>query len=344
MYAFTKRKQNYINHVAIVLDASSSMHRLKDAVIKVADGLIAHLAETSKLHDQETRITVYSFDSEVTCLIYDKDVLRLPSIRDFYDPYGNTALLDATHLAIEDQRLHSQKYGDHAFLTYAVTDGEENRSRFHPRPGDLLAVLTSLHENETVAALVPNEAARRQALAYGFPEGNVMIWETTEVGVTKVGEVLRTSTDNYMTSRSAGMRKSSTLFSTGLDTVNKKTVNAKTMVSLKRDEYTVIPVAKGETNLTIREWINAQPGHTFQLGKAYYQITKREKIQPQKALALQNIHSGRIYTGPQVRELLGLDATHIRVEPQDNPEYRIFVQSTSVNRKLVPETRVLLLN
>lgn len=171
-----------------------------------------------------------------------------------------------------------------------------------------------------------------------------MIWETTEVGVTKVGEVLRTSTDNYMTSRSAGMRKSSTLFSTGLDTVNKKTVNAKTMVSLKRDEYTVIPVAKGETNLTIREWINAQPGHTFQLGKAYYQITKRENIQPQKALALQNIHSGRIYTGPQVRELLGLDATHIRVEPQDNPEYRIFVQSTSVNRKLVPETRVLLLN
>ncbi len=34
----------------------------------------------------------------------------------------------------------------------------------------------------------------------------------------------------------------------------------------------------------------------------------------------------------------------VKVNPVDHPDYTIFVQSTSVNRKLVPGTRVLLLS
>ena len=54
---------NIINHIVLVLDASTSMTHLSDELIKVADNQISYLAQRSKELDQETRITVYSFAS-----------------------------------------------------------------------------------------------------------------------------------------------------------------------------------------------------------------------------------------------------------------------------------------
>lgn len=88
--------QNYINHVALVLDASSSMSRLSGKVIEVADQQIAYLARRSRELDQETRVTVYVFANKVECVIYDKDVLRMPSLKQLYRVGGMTALLAAT--------------------------------------------------------------------------------------------------------------------------------------------------------------------------------------------------------------------------------------------------------
>jgi hypothetical protein len=53
--------ENYINHVALVLDASSSMSSHRSTVVKVADEQIKHLARRSTELDQETRVTVYAF-------------------------------------------------------------------------------------------------------------------------------------------------------------------------------------------------------------------------------------------------------------------------------------------
>lgn len=51
----------------------------------------------------------------------------------------------------------------------------------------------------------------------------------------------------------------------------------------------------------------------------------------------------RVYTGPEARALLGLPDVEARIKPDHNDEFTIFVQSTSVNRKLVPNTRLLLM-
>src|SRR5262245_5192357 len=126
------KPQNYINHIALVLDASSSMSPLRDQVVKVADNQIEHLARRSKELDQETRVTVYTFASEIECLFYDKDVLRLPSLKTHYKAYGNTRLVDASIKALEDLSKTPELYGDHAFLAYVLTDGEENYSSARP--------------------------------------------------------------------------------------------------------------------------------------------------------------------------------------------------------------------
>lgn len=80
--------------------------------------------------DQETRVTVFQFDDVVECLVYDKDVLRLPSLRNIYGPArANTALIDATIKAVNELKETPERYGDHAFLCYVLTDGQENASR-----------------------------------------------------------------------------------------------------------------------------------------------------------------------------------------------------------------------
>src|SRR5688572_10516672 len=94
--------KNYINHIVFVLDESSSMGHLTQKVIEVFDGQIKHLATRSQEMDQETRVSVYNFNDNTRNIVYDKDVLRLPSLKGHYSPSGCTALLGATLKALED--------------------------------------------------------------------------------------------------------------------------------------------------------------------------------------------------------------------------------------------------
>lgn len=342
-------RKNYINHVALVLDGSSSItfSHLDKKLIAVADDLIKHLARKSVELNQETRVTVYTFADDVECVIFDKDVLRLPSIAELYEPYGNTALLDATALSIEDLRKTMTKYGDHAFLTYVITDGEENRS-YKTTRALFTALMTNLRDNETVAALVPNQQGVRYAMQVGFPEGNITTWEVSVKGLEEAGTKITRSADTFMESRVLGVRATKGVFTTDLSAVNKDTVNSKKLTPLPRTDYVLLDVKNNAENYAIREWVEAQLDEegnprNYDIGKAFYQLMKTETVQASKGVALQNIHSGRIYTGQQARDVLNLPDQDARVKPASNDEYRIYIQSTSVNRKLIPGTKLLLL-
>lgn len=340
-------RRNYINHVALVLDGSTSMRHLSSTLIKVADDLVKHLARKSVELDQETRVTVYTFADETECVIFDKDVLRLPSIAELYQPNGNTALRDATGLSIQDLRQTMAKYGDHAFLTYVLTDGEENRS-YKTTQSMFTATLENLRDNETVAVLVPNDLGVRYARSVGFPEGNIAKWEVSAEGLEEAGTKITRSADSFMESRVLGIKSTKGVFTTDLSAVNKSTVNSKKLTPLPRTDYVLLDVKNNADNYAIREWVEAQLDEEgnprdYVIGKAFYQLTKTETVQTTKGVALQNIHSGRIYTGQQARDVLNLPDQDARVRPASNDEYRIYIQSTSVNRKLVPGTKLLLL-
>ena len=177
----SKPIQNYINHIVFVVDSSGSMSGLSNDVVKVFDAQIKHLAIRSKELDQETRVTVYLFNNSVRCLIYDKDVLRLPSLQDYYRADGGTALIDGTVTALEDLALTPQKYGDHAFLAYVMTDGEENASRHTSQ--DLVTKIKNLADNWTVAVLVPDQTGVHESKKFGFPANNIQVWNTTAGGI-----------------------------------------------------------------------------------------------------------------------------------------------------------------
>lgn len=357
---------NYINHIALVLDASVSMTRHQRGLVRVADAEIAHLARRSQELDQETRVTVYVFSDDVKCVVYDKDVLRLPSIRDLYRVGGNTALVAATMLSQDDLAHTAQLYGDHAFLTYVLTDGEENVSRFHRMfggPGSsgrramtphttaevaaqLAGRLGALPDNWTVACLVPDQRGVHEARSFGFPRDNIAVWDTTtQAGVERVfGETIRRATESFMTGRSRGVRGSKTLFTGGADTVNRDTVAAARadggLTALDRSAYRLIDVPQDEP---IRPFVERTTGAFYRTGSAFYRLMKPEKVQPQKAVLVRDRKSGRVYGGGQARALLGLPDHEVRVKPDENPLYEVYVQSTSINRRLVAGTKLVVL-
>jgi hypothetical protein len=329
---------NYINHVVLVLDASTSMRPHRHELIRVADGQIEYLARRSQELDQETRVSVYSFSSIVNCLIYDKDVLRLPSISSLYEPNGMTALVDATIKSLDDLGKTATLYGDHAFLTFVLTDGQENRSR--NRPSALVQRLNNMDDNWTVACLVPDQRSKHEAKGFGFPADNIAVWDAeSAAGVAEVGETIRRATDNFMDARAQGVRGTRSLFSTGLDAVNAVTVHSN-LTPLRQSQYDIFPVHQDSP---IRDYVYSR-GVPYVVGKAFYQLTKSEKVQAQKQIAIRERRTGQVYTGDHARDLLGLPyGMEVRVKPDFNPEYDIFVQSTSVNRKLINGTDVLVL-
>lgn len=328
--------QNRITHINLVLDASYSMSEHAADLIRVVDNQIKRLAGRNQ-PDEQILISVYDFADDVRNLIYTVDVLRLPSIAKLYRPRGNTALIDATIQSLDELAQTATPHGDHAFLTFVLTDGEENRSR--RQPPDLRAKLAALPADWTVACLVPNALGKHEAQNFGFAPGNIAVWNPdANAGVEEAGVVIETAIDNFMTGRAQGVRSTQTLFSTGLDAVNATTVHA-ALDLLDPSTYQVLPVPR---DTDIKAFFAGQPV-AFRQGSNYYQFTKRETIQGAKQIVVRERATGRFYGGQRARDLLGLQLTDIRDRPGYNPEYDVFVQSTSPNRKLIGGTDLLVL-
>jgi len=344
MKSSTPVVSNFINHITFVIDRSGSMgfSNLVEPVITVFDNLVKHLAKRSVDLDQETRISVFLFNTTTDCVVWDKDVLRMPSLKNLYNPGGGTALMDATGKALTDLRKIPELYGEHAHLVYVLTDGEERDSKLFTA-ALLTKTIKGLPENYTVAALVPDADGKFEAKKFGFPADNIAIWTTSAKGMDEVGSNIRAATDNFMSNRAKGIRGTKTLFSFDTSAVTKKSVKAN-LEPLQALEYEILLVRPREEGMQIRDFVEKRiPGFTYKKGCAYYQLTKKETVQSSKNICLRESSTGKVYTGDAVRDLLGLPAHEIRVEPAQHKQFAFFVQSTSTNRKLVGNTDVIVM-
>lgn len=81
----------------------------------------------------------------------------------------------------------------------------------------------------------------------------------------------------------------------------------------------------------------ASMGIVFAKGKGFYEFTKPEIVQPQKEIVLMDRVTGELYEGEAARTIAGIKKNEERskIKPSDIPKYRVFIQSTSPNRKLI---------
>lgn len=369
-----KKAQGQFTHIVLLVDASSSMsfNGLTGPVIQVVDSLIEKWTKQSLQLNDMTRLTVYLFSSQgyldkrqgFECVWYDTDIQRLSTLEDRYEPDGGTALIDATLRAQRELSLVPTEYGDHTFLFFVLTDGEENRSSHSA--SELRHMIENLPNNWSMGALVPHVMGRADALKYGFPPGNIQVWDATSArGVEEAGEVIAQATATYMQARTnSGLRSSKSLFVGGQ--VDAAAIKAAKLSPLRTDEYAIVPVTpvsglvQEKPDPTKKKPAAGQPDNRpmvaymeiepfisrvhppFRVGKAYYELVKTERIAGNKQLAIVD-KDGKVYLGEGVRQMLGLAAETKTVKPDFNPIYKIYVQSTSLNRHLYLHSSVLVL-
>lgn len=327
-----------INYVALVVDSSGSMHPYRSQVPKETAKQLEDLRKASEDNGQTTFVSLYDFDSHVTCRVNREQVATAkPS---YFMPGGSTALLDAIGEAINDlSKAPGADHEDVSFLVIVLTDGEENTSRMHSR-GDIARLMQAKIATDrwTFAAICPARA-ERLLRNIGFASGNIQIWDETkgEVEYERQSQVTRGATVSYIVDRSSGVKAKTTFF-TDLSNVSQSQVQAAAQdVSDLYKEHTVGAESK------IAEFVQKKIRRPYIKGDAFYLLSKTEKIQDHKEIILKDKTNGKLFGGSGARGLIGLPQFgEVRVHVGLHGQYDIFVQSTSTNRILGRGTKVLI--
>lgn len=330
-----KRPKTY---VGFCLDRSGSMFGLRNAVVKAYNSQAEVIR--NRAIDQDIRVSTNSFGGDIQSHLRDRSASELKDLTTYdYSPNGGTPLFDAVGAMIEDfQGVRDSGDKDTAFMVLVVTDGAENASRRFT--GHRIAqMISDLQRTDrwTFAFLVPPGTKYNFARQFGIPDANIREWEATERGVQEFAAVTNTSFDTYFTERSRGIT-STKAFYTDLSGVKSSTVKAKL-----RDVSKEILTFTVNREAEIRPFVERAIGGPMLKGAAFYQLMKTEKnVQDYKQLIIREKKTGAVYSGTEARNLLGLPHNgNVKIIPGNHGAYDVFVQSTSVNRKLPIGTQVI---
>lgn len=326
-----------INHVVLIVDESGSMSHLRNDVVDRFNEQLEEIRNKSAAEGQQTDVTIYTFNHYPTRLTYVTDVNMVrPFTLAGYSPNGQTALNDTIGNAIEDMAKIVERFQENvSFLFLIITDGAENNSRNYAT-----SAIRQLIENRQRAGnysfmfLCPPRSRDTIANMYGIPLGNIREWEATSKELERASVATTAALSSYFVGRSRGVRASSVLYETDLSKV------AATAVQTQLVDVT--PMFRKMTvdrEASIQAFIEYKTNADYRMGDGFYELTKKEKIQPHKEILVFDRVDSKLYAGTAARDLLGLPKdVEFRVAPGNHANYKIFVQSKSPNRKLVRGT------
>lgn len=329
------------NKVLFLLDSSGSMNSIRRNAVDAFNRVLGAIGEGSRAAKQPTTIGFYTFGETrdpVSRKFFDAPVEAVkPLGYSDYQPQGNTPMFDCVAQAIEDA-LALKVDDDTSFVLNVITDGEENASKTSAATIKKLISRVQATDKWTVTFLVPPGSRSTLCQRFGIPEGNVEEWTADTAGTTRAAESISTGYANYFTARAAGKRSVKGFFTTDLSKL--KTSDVKKALQDLSSQVSVLKVTKEADIKTFVE----DKGLTYLKGRAFYQLTKDEKVQSHKEIMLQEKGKNAIYGGSDARSLLGLPQyDDVKVRPGNHANWDIYVQSTSVNRKLVRGTNLLYL-
>lgn len=330
-------------YVGISRDHSSSMYSLIRAAVKDYNGTIEAIKNASNKQKQDTIVSVVSFNQTVTREHVNSSVNALtPLLESQYYTSGMTSLFDSVGVLI-DEFLNKPDYDDPnvAFLIIAVTDGEDNTSSKYT--ASVLAKKIKqlqLTDKWTFIFRVP-AGYDRKLVNMGIPSGNIQVWEQTNEGLNRASQETAAAFTNYYSERAAGKRSTTSFYKTDLSSVSRSEVRS--VMQEITNEVETFKVDSTHDGYQIRDFIQEKTGVPFVKGTAFYELMKTEKaVQDYKIIIIKDKKSAKIYAGSEARTLLGLPTFGtIKLSPGDHGNFKIFVQSTSVNRKLLAGTSVM---
>lgn len=329
------------NYIGFVNDHSGSMGGLMQAAMTDYNANIKAIKDAATKEMLDTVVSVvgvgYPNGDQVTRQVQISNPHVLKPVTS-WSVRGGTPLYDGIASMINlFQDLPDAKNPDVSFLVMVTTDGEECSSRMHNRQ-TLTALIKSVAASGqwTFVFRVPKNANLQAIADLGIPSGNIQVWETTDAGMQKSTVATTQAMTNYFTSRSTGVR------STGAFYADASQVNLAALEELPKKEFSLYVVPAEDNGIEIRPFVlRHRTEHLF--GSAFYQLTKTEpRVQHDKQILLRERTTGKVFHGPSARAMIGLPADrNARLHPGDHKNYDIFIQSNSVNRKLVGGTGLI---
>jgi len=326
-------------HLVLVLDNSGSMNHIK----RPANEMMKTMAEQFKADFDgagfDTQTSTYLFGSYVTPLVKRSSNLAYPvgSANE-----GSTSLNDAIVQAIKDSRATERP--DEAVLILVITDGGENSSRNTVSQAGGIVREAKATGRYTISLAGPasvEHTVRAYAAQLELEQGNVTTWEQSHIGTQVLASKTVAASASYTAARGAGGSSVQNFYSvtTDLSKVDEKAVAGLRNINSRFRKAK----AEKETDVT-SYYTEKMGGRPYVTGAVYYQLVKREKVQPYKEVLLRHKQTGNIYGNEDARKLLGLtsDTDTANVKPGNNAWYDIFIQSTSDNRILPRGSEVLI--
>lgn len=178
--------------VAIVLDRSGSMEECRDETISGFNEYVAEIRRTARQEGLNARVSLVTFNDEVTPVYWFAPVDRLQPIdHTSYVPGGTTAMLDAVGTTIA-RLIGQESDAEGHVLVCIISDGLENASREYTasaiakRVRDLQAT-----GRWTFTYLGSNQDLAKASANLGVPETNMAAYSSTPAGTRQAWEAHR---------------------------------------------------------------------------------------------------------------------------------------------------------
>lgn len=335
------------NYIGISRDHSISMRPLARDAARDYNSNIEAIKEASLKQNQDTVVSVVECATGnsrfVGRVVVNSSVQSLiPMNPHHYRADGpGTPLFDSVGDLIEQfESLPDANDPNVSFLIMAVTDGEENSS-LKWTAHSLSEKIKKLQATDrwTFVFRVPRGYSR-PLVKMGIHEGNILEWDQTTQGIEVASAQTTQAFDTYFQERSIGKTATKKFYA---DLSNVSTDDIKATLTDISSNVLLWPVSVADDGAELRPFAEKRLGKPMLKGAGFYQLTKTEpKVQSYKEIIIRDKNTNAIYGGKAARQMLGLPFnSDVRLAPDKSGKFDIFIQSTSVNRKLSKGTQVL---
>jgi hypothetical protein len=335
------------NYIGFSNDHSGSMHNIASAAQRDFNTNILAIQKAALLNNQDTIVNVVmcgtriNGNTGVKRSIVNSNVQAVKPLTSYITDGNSTPLFDSVGELIDMLKaVPDANNPDVSFLIMVTTDGGENSSRkWNGRT--LGAEMQRLQNTDrwTFVFRVPRGGSAH-LIHQGIPPGNIQEWDQTIKGVEASTVATTSAFNDYYAGRSQGMKSTSTFY-TNLKNVSAAEVKANLVdISAEVSLWRVLP---SEANAEIRPFVEKRINGPMLKGAAFYQLNKTEKtVQDNKKILIKEKSTGYVYYGDAARQMIGMPTSgNARLVPGDHGKFDIYIQSTSVNRKLVDGSNVL---
>jgi hypothetical protein len=342
---FQKAPKSYIG---ISKDHSGSMHSRVRQALQDFNQTISSIKKSSIENNLDTIMSVVSCGIKdhrgITGNWFDYENSNILSIKelDKYITNGTkTPLFDSIDLMI-DSFLNVPDYHNEnvTFLVMAISDGYDNASRISGEELGRKIIKLQNTDRWTFVFRVPT-GNKKSLVQLGIPEGNILEWDTSSSdGLLRTSEITTSAIGTYHRNLSKGKTSTRSFYA---DTQNVSSAKLKRELTDISSQVSVFDVYPEDANSQIRDFIEKRIQGKMLKGGAFYELVKTEpKVQSYKQIIIMDRANKRMYSGDEARYLIGVPTDQdIRLKPGSFNKFDVFIQSTSVNRKVTDGSRVI---